>query len=130
MFILTMLVALTPFLRSLIDSVSRDSLVPAWLMERIVDIESSGNISAVNRNSDGSTDYGLMQINSFWVNRLNLDTLKLLNDPEYNLRAGAGILRRLFREYGYTLMAIARYHSPDNRRGLIYLLKVFNINSP
>ncbi len=40
------------------------------LLEAIAHVESSGNPMAVNQNSNGSEDIGLMQINSFWLPKL------------------------------------------------------------
>ena len=124
--ILAVVLSLPQPLMALIEEVSTDSSLPVWLLARIVEVESSGNPTAIHRNTDGTTDYGLMQINSFWVDRLQLDTLRLL-EPEYNLRVGAGILKRLIRRYGMTLEAVARYHSPKRKRGMTYIRRILMI---
>lgn len=125
--LLGMVLTLPRSLITLVEEVSRDSGLSVWLLARIVEVESSGNPTAIHRNADGTSDYGLMQINSFWVDRLQLDTLRLLSDPEYNLRVGAGILKKLIRRYGMTLEAIARYHSTNRKRGMAYIRRILMI---
>lgn len=65
---------------------------------------------AINRNRDGSYDYGLMQINSRWK-RLLGDRWQYLSDPCYNVMVGSWILRRCIDRYGYCWDAVACYHT-------------------
>lgn len=58
------------------------------LMARQAQGESSGNQRAINHNADGSTDYGLWQINSVH----GYDSERLLSDPIYNAKAAKEIL--------------------------------------
>lgn len=64
----------------------------------------------VHRNSDGSTDDGLMQINS-----KNLPSLHLSDQTVMpictNILAGARLYRRAVRRYGNTWAAVGAYHS-------------------
>jgi hypothetical protein len=53
--------------------------------------ESRGRVDATHRNSDGSTDHGLMQIND--KAHPGYDTHKLDSDPVYNIEAGHTIWR-------------------------------------
>ena len=75
--------------------------------------ESSFNPIAINYNSNGSYDYGLMQINSSWeptLRKLNIpwDTLA---DPCTNVMVGAWVLSQCIRDYGYTWPAVGCYNS-------------------
>ncbi len=47
--------------------------VSPFLLEAIMVVESQGDAGAINRNSDGSYDFGLMQINSCWAKPWGLD---------------------------------------------------------
>jgi soluble lytic murein transglycosylase-like protein len=64
----------------------------------------------VRRNADGSTDYGLMQINS-----KNLPSLHLSDQTVMpictNILAGARLYSRAVRRYGNTWAAVGAYHS-------------------
>jgi len=41
--------------------------VPLWLVARLVQVESSWNERAINRNRNGTYDYGLFQLNSDYI---------------------------------------------------------------
>jgi hypothetical protein len=47
--------------------------VPPYLMVAIAEVESAWDINAVNKNKDGTTDIGLMQLNSSWYTGNHLD---------------------------------------------------------
>ena len=75
--------------------------------------ESSFNPIAINYNTNGSYDYGLMQINSTWepaLRKLGIpwDTLA---DPCTNVMVGAWVLSQCIRDYGYTWPAVGCYNS-------------------
>jgi hypothetical protein len=44
-------------------------------------------------NQRHTCDYGLAQVNSLWIDILELDAKKLRNDDEYNLNIAAGVLQ-------------------------------------
>lgn len=75
--------------------------------------ESSLNPRAINRNSNGSYDFGLTQINSLWLQHLSQYgiTAEHLMDPCTNLHVGAYILALSVRRHGNTWEAIGAYHS-------------------
>lgn len=60
----------------------------ANLMAAIAMAESSGRKDATNKNTDGSIDRGLWQINS---SHTQFDANRLLSDPEYNAQAAVAI---------------------------------------
>ena len=61
------------------------------LIHAIIQVESSGNPSALNRNANGSEDIGLMQINSSWLPVLGRYGIKHyhLYDPCTNVHVRA-----------------------------------------
>lgn len=74
--------------------------VDSNLILAIIDGESEGNPDAVNRNKNGSTDHGLMQINSInheWL-REELGITDF-HDPVQNIQAGCYILSLLTAKY-------------------------------
>lgn len=75
--------------------------------------ESSLNPRAVNSNGNGSTDFGLTQINSLWLPHLKQFGINAENlmDPCTNLHVGAYILALNVRQHGNTWNAIGAYHS-------------------
>jgi len=75
--------------------------------------ESSFNPVAINYNSNGSYDYGLMQINSSWeptLRKLGVPWDSLAN-PCTNVMVGAWVLSQCIQDYGYTWSAVGCYNS-------------------
>lgn len=75
--------------------------------------ESSFNPLAINYNTNGSYDYGLMQINSSWEPTLRKIGIpwETLADPCTNVMVGAWVLSQCIRDYGYTWPAVGCYNS-------------------
>ncbi len=96
------------------------------LLRAIVKTESNLNPQAINRNLDGSVDIGLMQINSYWFQRYRLDANMLLNDPCYNIMAGARILKTCIDKYGYTWEAVGCYNAVTRYKRVDYSWKIYN----
>ena len=61
------------------------------LLWSIAKTESNFNPRAINRNGNGTYDYGLMQINSSWAKRLG-KTWNELGEPCTNVKVGAWVL--------------------------------------
>ena len=75
--------------------------------------ESSFNPIAINYNTNGSYDFGLMQINSSWeptLRRMGI-SWDSLADPCTNVMVGAWVLSHCIRDYGYTWSAVGCYNS-------------------
>jgi len=91
--------------------------VSPQLLWAIAKVESSFNPSAVNRNANGSYDYGLMQINSSWMKVLGEELWAFLGDPCLNVKVGAWILAQCMKRHGQTWEAVGCYNatSPDKR---------------
>jgi soluble lytic murein transglycosylase-like protein len=74
--------------------------LPRILLLSIIKTESGGKVSAMNRNTNGTVDTGIMQINSKWVQHLEYKfgiknaTYHVKNDVCYNIRVGAWILKK------------------------------------
>jgi hypothetical protein len=75
--------------------ISTDELLVKYFGEvaprakKIITCESGGNPNAYHKNNNGSSDYGLMQINSIHIKRIG--DLNKLYDPETNIRIGSEI---------------------------------------
>jgi hypothetical protein len=59
--------------------------------------ESGFNPSATNVNSNGTTDYGVMQLNTTTVQTLGVSNPL---DPQQNINAGVGLLAQYLQQYG------------------------------
>ena len=96
------------------------------LLRAISIVESQGkNVKRGNHN--GTADYGHMQINTINVNRFNLDTTRLVNDPCYCTEQAARILNELFLKYGRRWETIGMYHSFTKARRRRYYKKVRHV---
>ena len=75
--------------------------------------ESGLNPAAVNWNSNGTYDFGPMQINSSWAPTLAKAGIPWgsLADPCTNVKVGAWILAQCFQKYGQTWQAVGCYNS-------------------
>lgn len=93
--------------------------VPEVLLRAIAQQESGGNAHAINRNSNGSFDIGLMQINSFWFPTLARHGIapQHLYDPCVSTLVGAWILSQGFARLGYNPQGLGAYNasSPEKR---------------
>ena len=94
------------------------------LLRSIAMVESGCRPSAVHVNTNGSTDFGMMQVNSSWIGKLGLDTGRLLRDPCYNVMTGAGILRQCVDRYGYTWEAVGCYNASSRDKRVDYSWKI------
>ncbi len=94
------------------------------LLEAIAKNESNLNPKAVNRNRNGSLDYGLMQINSSWIGPLKLKPSTLMSDPCYNTFVGAKILKQCIDRYGLSWEAVGCYNAVDKRKRVDYTWRV------
>ena len=87
--------------------------IPPLLLKHIATIESGHNPQAINRNANGTYDYGLMQINSIHLKRLAQWGITQNNilDPKVNIYAASWLLNEHIKNHGFTLQAIGNYHS-------------------
>jgi hypothetical protein len=96
------------------------------ILRAIAKVESNFNPAAINMNTNGTYDFGLMQINSSWAATIGKERWKELGDACTNVKTGAWILSMCMNKYGYTWKAIGCYNSqtPDKRDK--YAKMVFN----
>lgn len=87
--------------------------VPADLLRAIACVESNFNAYAVNRNRNGSVDYGVMQINSSWLPELSKFGIRPdhLWDACTNIYVGAWVLAQKIRAFGFNWRAIGAYNA-------------------
>jgi len=106
--------------------------LPPRVLPSIQAVE-GGGIGVVHRNTDGSEDMGVMQINTTWLPTLarysqqSIPEVRhqLLTSPCYNISAAGMILHGYLQETGGDLMrAIGNYnsHTPIHNHG--YQIKV------
>lgn len=81
------------------------------ILKAIAKVESNFNPRAINRNRNGTYDFGIMQINSSWYYALGEEWWMTLGDPCSNIKGGARILSTCMKKYGYSWEAIGCYNS-------------------
>jgi soluble lytic murein transglycosylase-like protein len=92
------------------ESAAESFGVDPEILQAISYVESRLMPSALNANTNGTVDYGHMQINSLWVSEIGL-TYTLLDDPCFCTKVGAWILSGCIDKYGYNSNAISCYNS-------------------
>ena len=95
------------------DEAGKHYNIPPLLLKKIATIESGINPKALNRNANGTLDYGLMQINSAHLRRLSKWGINEQNilDPKVNIFVGSWLLSEHIKAHGFNLQAVGRYHS-------------------
>ncbi len=81
------------------------------ILRAIAKVESNNNPRAINWNTNGSYDFGVMQINSSWASTLGHERWNALGDTCTNIKTGAMILAACMEKYGYTWKAVGCYNS-------------------
>jgi soluble lytic murein transglycosylase-like protein len=107
------------------DEAAREYGINPNLLRSIARIESNNNPSAVNHNSNGSSDVGIMQINSSWIKTMGLEYQELLKNPCYNVMIGAKILKKCMDKHGYTWEAIGCYNAVNPYMRVKYSWRIF-----
>ena len=96
------------------------------LLESIARVESNLNPKAINKNTNGTSDIGLMQINSAWLKSMSVNENDLLNDSCLNTMTGAWILRQCVDRHGYGWEAVGCYNAMSKGKKVNYAWKVFH----
>ena len=81
------------------------------ILRAIAKVESNNNPAAINMNTNGTYDFGLMQINSLWAATIGKERWNSLGDACSNAKTGAWILSMCMNKYGYTWKGIGCYNS-------------------
>ncbi|WP_412526284.1 transglycosylase SLT domain-containing protein [Burkholderia lata] len=111
-----------------LDDAAAFQHVSVSLMRGIAQVESGMNPRAVNTNTNGTVDIGLMQINSTWLPTLAREgiTRESLFDACTNAYVGAWILSQNIRQLGPNWNAIGAYNSASPDKRLAYARKVYD----
>jgi soluble lytic murein transglycosylase-like protein len=98
------------------------------LLRGIAQHESGMRPGAVNRNTNGSEDIGLMQINTVHLSRLAKYgiTRQSLFDPCVSAYVGAWILRENINRYGPTWNAVGAYNAASPEKRLKYINRIYS----
>lgn len=110
--------------------------LPLTLLHAIREVE-GGRPGFWRRNLNGSYDYGVMQINSVWLPRLQArgyDAYVLTHDPCASIEVAGWILAGLLMEAGHGValdaahywQAVGRYHSKTASLNRAYAERVWN----
>lgn len=96
------------------------------LLRAIAKVESNMNPKAVGKNTNGSSDTGLMQINDWWLPTLAKHGIRKsdLLDACTSAYVGAWILAQSIQQHGLTWRAVGAYNSPTEKNQQIYADKV------
>lgn len=93
---------------------SEKNEVPVNLLFAVAFTESSFKANSLNKNKNGSHDYGLMQINSIWAKdakRHGFNWEKIKKDPCTNVMFGSYILKQNKKRLGSWSKAIGAYNA-------------------
>lgn len=101
--------------------------VPISLIVAVLKNE-GGWVGLKKENTNGSFDYGPMQINSIWLDELKkykIDEYRLKNDGCINLMVGTWILSNKIHKYNTFYEAVGRYHSNTPKYKDKYANRIF-----
>lgn len=103
--------------------------VAPLLLWSIAKTESGFKPHAINRNTNGTRDIGVMQVNSVWLPKLATFgiTEQHLFEPCLNVYVGAWILAQGVQRHGYNWQALSVYNTGHPTRGKGYAAKVLGI---
>lgn len=88
--------------------------VDLYVLLAIAKTESNFNQSAINKNTNGSADYGLMQINSSWFDNLEkygISESDVKTNYCVNINVGAWILASNFHSHGTSWNSLGAYNA-------------------
>lgn len=94
------------------EAASQSNGIPVDVLKAVAKTESNFNPKAVNKNSNGTYDIGMMQINSGWLPKLEAYGVTELSlyDACTNLKVGAWILSNNAKKLGWNWNAIGAYN--------------------
>ena len=100
-------------LASCFDTAGQRYGISPVLLRAIASVESGLDPHALHVNANGTTDIGLMQINSWWLPRLTQYGIEAedLREPCINVAVGAWILAGNVRQFGYGWRAVGAYNA-------------------
>lgn len=95
------------------------------ILRSIAKGESDLNPEAINYNTNGTYDYGLMQINTWWYTTLGPELWSQLSDPCTNVKVGAWILSDCISRYGSTWEAVGCYNAVTPSKRQKYAARIY-----
>jgi soluble lytic murein transglycosylase-like protein len=100
--------------------------VSRYLLFAIAGHESRLNTRAINKNTNGTYDIGLMQINSAWLPKLKPYGIGVteLKNACLNLNIGAWILANDFAKYGNNWRAVGAYNAKTEWKRTQYAQRI------
>lgn len=109
-----------------IDDAAYYQQVHPYVLRAIAYQESQMRADVTNNNTNRTTDYGVMGINSVHLPELSSFGIakEQLLDPCVNAYVGAWYLRRKMEKYGNTWQAVAAYHSETPDIGAAYTERI------
>jgi soluble lytic murein transglycosylase-like protein len=110
-----------------LDDAARFHRVSVVLVRAIAQQESGMRTNAVNTNSDGTEDIGLMQINSSWLPKLRRYgiTREALFNGCVNAYVGTWILASNIKQFGPTWKAVGAYNAVSANKQLVYANNIY-----
>ncbi len=103
--------------------------IPAPIILSILRVE-GGRIGMANPNSNGTVDFGPMQINSLWLPELKpygITRESLQYDPCVNVKVGTWILGQKIADSDNLWQGIASYHSKTPQKNHHYREKIITV---
>lgn len=103
--------------------------VPHFMVLLVLDLE-GGRVGEEVTNANGSADIGPMQINTWWLPRLEplgITREMVRESPCVNVYVGTYILKQALAEYGTLVDALAHYHSPTAKHQARYLRRAVEV---
>lgn len=114
--------------RACFESAAAKHGVPTDVLIAIAEQESSFNPKAINRaNTNKSVDYGIMQINSWWLpklKRFGITSHRDLFDACTNIEIGAWIFAQGIQTHGWNWRGIGAYNARTDSKRLAYAEKI------
>lgn len=110
-----------------LDDAARYHRVSVQLVRAIAQQESGMRPYVTSRNSNGSEDIGLMQINSSWLPKLSRFGISRqhLFDACVNAYVGTWILAANIKQFGATWKAVGAYNAVSSSKQLVYANNIY-----
>jgi soluble lytic murein transglycosylase-like protein len=110
-----------------LDDAAQYHRVSVQVVRAIAQQESGMRPYVTSRNSDGSEDIGLFQINSSWLPKLARFgiTRQHLFDACVNAYVGTWILASNIKQFGPTWKAVGAYNAVSSNKQLIYANNIY-----
>lgn len=111
---------------SCFESAAEQQQIPLELLVAVAEERMASSPQATMNNKDGSRSYGLMRINSRWLQKLKTYGISQrdLHDPCVNIHVGAWVFAQHIAQEGWTWRGIGAYYAKSDRLRLYFAKKV------